>query len=316
MIIWFFGVLLFFTLAFFLIAYICYRMTFLVLPKHRIAPDDLPNAEQYAVLHEKMLPMIHTAMDIPFEEVRIQSEDGYTLYGRYYEKKPGAPVQIQFHGYRSQALRDFCGGMQYAMSCGCNVLLVDQRAHGKSQGKCLAFGILERFDCRAWVKYISERCGKETPIILVGMSMGAATVLMASDLDMPGNVAGIVADCGYDSPKAIIQRVIKMLHYPPRAAYAMVRLGGRIYGGFDIEAHDAPRALANTKIPVLLIHGEDDRFVPCDMSRASFEACASQKTLFTVPEAGHGLSYMIDPEGYQGAIRRFLGEIGVLEGTE
>ena len=211
------------------------------------------------------------------------------------------------HGYRSGAERDFCGGLKFGIEAGVNVLLVDQRAHGKSEGKCLTFGIKERRDCLSWVNYVVSRAGKNCEIVLYGMSMGAATVLMAAGLDLPRNVVGIVADCGYSSPKAIIKKVIREMHYPVFPTYFLVRLGGMLFGGFDIEETSAAAAMDGCDIPVLFIHGDDDRFVPCDMGRENHKHCRSAgKKILVVPAAGHGMSYMTDKKTYLGTVSEFL----------
>lgn len=293
-------------------AYLCYRVVFAV-PKG--CTDDahlLPKGEQYDKLRDKMLETVDAAAAIPFEDVFITTKDGLRLHGRYYETAPGAPVQILFHGYRSNALRDFSGGLQLALESGCNALLVDQRAHGASGGKCLSFGVLERRDCLEWIEYVNERFGRDVPVVPVGVSMGAATVLMASGLELPENVVGIIADCGYTSPRAIICKVASDMKLPARLVYPLVRLGARLFGGFDPDECSAEDALRSAKVPVLLIHGEDDRFVPCEMSRTNHAACRSEARLLTVPGAGHGLSYLIDYDGYRSAVLSFLRSVGVV----
>ena len=306
---WFFIAIGIIIVLFFVISYICYRLTFAYSKALDITPHTLPNGEQYKPLHTQMTELIDSALQIPYEEVYIKSFDGLKLFGRYYETAKNAPLQILFHGYRSNAIRDFCGGLQFDLQSGFNILLVDQRAHGKSEGKALSFGVLERYDCLAWTKYASERFCEDTPIILKGLSMGAATVMMASDLEHPKNVVGIVADCGYTSPKEIIQKVIKGLKYPLRPTYFFVRMGGIIYGGFDIEKSTALESLAKTDIPVLFIHGEDDRFVPCEMSRKNHAACHSQKQIVTVKAAAHGISYLIDQNTYRTAVTDFVSKV-------
>ena len=211
------------------------------------------------------------------------------------------------HGYRSGAERDFCGGLKFGIDSGFNVLLVDQRAHGKSEGKCLTFGIKERYDCLTWINYVISQAGGSCKIALYGMSMGAATVLMAAGSGLPKNVACIVADCGYTSPKAIIKKVIREMHYPVFPTYALVRLGGMLFGGFDIEEYSAVQAMEKCDIPVLFIHGADDRFVPCDMGRENHRHCRAEgKKLLIVPNAGHGMSYMSDKRAYLGTVSEFL----------
>lgn len=127
------------------------------------------------------------------------------------------------------------------MGMGCNVLLVDERAHGKSGGRCLTLGIRERYDCRRWVDYVIGRAGPDAKIVLYGMSMGAAAVLMAAGPELPKNVAGIVADCGYSAPPAILKSVIRSAHLPVFPVYALLRLGCRLFGGFDPEEASAAR---------------------------------------------------------------------------
>ncbi len=294
---------------FFAVTYICYRMVFAVSARHKKHANVLLKGAQYQKVGPQAQVLMDAAVRIPYEEVSTQSGDGLRLCGRLYEQGPGAPIQIQFHGYRSHALRDFSGGLPLALSCGCTVLLVDQRAHGKSEGRCLSFGIREQQDVLHWIAWVQARYGTETPIVLSGVSMGAATVLMAAGLPLPEAVRGIVADCGYSSPRAIIRQVIRDRKYPLQPTYFFVRMAGILYGGFDIDKHSAAKALKRAWAPVLLIHGEDDRFVPCAMSRENFEACASRKTLLTVPGAGHGLSYLIDTKSYCLAVKQFLDQI-------
>lgn len=265
-----------------------------------------PKGSQYRPYRESSEALMKRLKEIPFEEVQIHSDDGLRLWGRYYHQADGAPLEIMFHGYHGAAERDFCGGFWLARESGHNVLLIDERAHGKSEGNVISFGVMERFDCLAWVRYAAERFGKDVPIILVGVSMGAATVLMASNLELPENVKGIIADCGYSSPKAIIRKVAGDKKLPAALLYPFARLGARVFGHFDLEESSAVEALRESRVPVLFIHGEDDRFVPCDMSRECYEACGSEKYLFTVPGAGHTLCYMVDNEGYRKAVGQFL----------
>ena len=185
----------------------CYQLVFSVPKKGDDAIFALPETEQYRPFAETTRGMIRAALDMEYEPVSIVSHDGLKLFGKVYASGAAAPWLILFHGYRSRAERDFCGGLRFGVESGYNVLLVDQRAHGRSEGKCLAFGVLERRDCLSWVNFVVSRAGEGAKIVLYGMSMGAATVLMAAGLKLPENVVGIVADCGYTAPEAIIKTV-------------------------------------------------------------------------------------------------------------
>ena len=176
--------------------------------------------------------------------------------------------------------------------------MVDQRASGQSEGRVITFGIKERYDCLAWVDYALKRFGSDVELLLCGISMGAATVLMAAGMDLPPNVKGIIADCGYTSPREIICKVIRQIGLPAKIMYPFVKLGAKIYGRFDLEEASAVEAMERCRVPVFFAHGEPDDFVPCDMSRVNYEACTAPKKLFTVPGAGHGLSYIVAPEEY------------------
>ena len=266
----------------------------------------LPQGEQYEVFHPNMTKCIEEMLTVPYEDVYITSFDNKKLYARYYHVADNVPVQILFHGYKSNPYIDFCGGSKLARKMGQNTLVIDQRSHGKSEGNTITFGINERKDCLSWIHYVCQRFGKDTPIILCGLSMGAATVLMAADLNLPENVKGIMADCPYASPKAIIQKVSKDMHFPPKLLYPFVRLSALLFAHFNLEESDAISAVSKTGIPILLIHGEDDLFVPCEMSREIAGACASPITFLTVPGAGHGLSYMVSPKEYEETTIRFI----------
>ena len=286
-------------------AYGAYRKTFYVDRRKKEDIYSLPKKTEES-LATRTRTLIRAFDAVPFEEVEIRSHDGLRLFGRYYHVADGAPLHIQLHGYRSFAMRDFCGINPLARERGHNTLVVDQRAHGRSEGHTISFGVNERLDCLAWANYAAERFGKETPIFLSGVSMGAATVLMASELPLPASVVGILADCPYSSPSAIIRKVIGDMRLPVRVAYPFVRLGAFLFGGISgLSAYGAARAVAHTQIPLLLIHGEEDTFVPCDMSREIAQAAASTVRLETFPQANHATSYMTDYERYKQAVYSF-----------
>jgi len=117
--------------------------------------------------------------DAPFEEVTIRSKEGLTLYGNYYHQKDGAPLEIWCHGYKGNALRDFCGAWAIAKESGHNVLLIDQRCHGRSEGHTITFGILEKTDVIRWIRWANERFG-EVPILLSGVSISTVAAPMDS----------------------------------------------------------------------------------------------------------------------------------------
>lgn len=291
----------------------CYHSCFYSPTDRPEDPYSLLHGSQYQAAAEVIHACTRVMDEAPCQWVQIRSHDGLTLRGRYYQVREGAPLQILFHGYKSLSLRDCTGGFALSLQLGFNVLAVDQRAHASSQGHTISFGVCERQDCLAWAKYAVERFGDQTPIILSGLSMGAATVLMASELALPKNVVGIIADSPYSAPAAIIRKVCRDRRIPEKLAYPFIRLGAWVFGHFDLEDCSAMEAVRHAKVPILLLHGEDDRFVPCEMSKKILEACASPARLCTFPGAGHGLCYIADRVRYEQAIVSFLWEIPELQ---
>ena len=306
--IWLMGIAAALILLLLLITYICYCMAFKAKPDPLADQEyPIPPGKAYKPYRPQMEEWIRMTRKLPVREFCITSFDGLKLYGKFYEYAPGAPIELMFHGYRGLAERDLCGGVQRCFSLGRSAFLVDQRTAGKSEGKVITFGINERHDCASWTEFLAREFGPDVRIILTGISMGAATVMMASQLPLPNNVVGIIADCGYTSPKEIICKVIRQMKLPT-CAYFFVKLAARIWGGFDLEAASPVEAMASCRIPVFFAHGENDNFVPCQMSRENYAACAAPKRLLTVPRADHGLGYLEDPEGYLRTLREMEAE--------
>ncbi len=293
-------------------SFIAYYMTFFSNRKkhfdvyHGLTDEEIEGNERKKLSRT----FIDELVNLPYEKVRVKSHDGLTLSARYYHTRDGAPLEIQLHGYKSISLHDFSGGCLEAIKRGYNVLLVDQRAHGESEGNTISFGVLERYDVLTWIEYANERFGADTKIILVGISMGAGTVIMSSSLSLPENVVGIIADCPYSTPTKIIAKVMRDMKLPTPLLLPFVRLGGMLFGGFDISSASPLSALENAKIPILILHGEGDTFVPIEMSEELLGA-SELVTLVRFAEAGHGLSFVYDNEKYKRALDEFEKKISI-----
>ena len=292
-----------------LCAYICYYITFHVPKKRPVSKEEypIPPGKIYEPFQGVMTAWMKEVRALPHEEVSITSFDGLTLHGKFYEYAPGAPIELMFHGYRGSAERDLPGGVQRCFAVGRSTLLVDQRCSGKSDGSTITFGIKEHKDCLSWIDFAVNRFGPNVKIILTGISMGASTVLMAAGQELPENVAGVLADCGYTSPRAIIQKVLRQLKLPVMLVYPFIKLGAKLYGHFDLEESSPIESVRNCRVPVIFYHGEDDDFVPCSMSKENYDACASRKALVTVPGAGHGLSFPVEEKRYIQTLQEFFG---------
>ncbi len=288
--------------------FVCYYLPFYQRRHKTENHYRLPKSKHFEHNRDKMYALISEMEQTPYERVYTTSFDGLKLSARYYFVSEGAPLQIQVPGYRGTSVRDFCGGNKLARESGFNTLLIDLRAHGESEGHTITFGIRERFDVVSWINYALERFGKDTQIWLVGVSMGASTVLSASELDLPKNVRGIIADSPYAAPSEIIADSCAKLGLSTKIMTPLINAAAKIFGGFDPDEATALKAVANTDLPILLIHGEEDDIVPCDMSRKLYAACKDHAKLLTFPDAGHGLSYMTDKPRYENAVREFTQE--------
>lgn len=296
-------------IIYFSASYFVYIKAFKSKKDYSDGPLALPGSSVLKITTERMLTLINDINETPHEDIEIISFDGTRLFGRYYHISDGAPVIIQFHGYKSRACRDCSGTFRIAKDLGLNILVVDQRAHGKSGGRTISFGIKERYDCLFWTKYIEERFGKEKKILLLGLSMGAATVIMASELELPDGVVGVIADSAYTSPRDILMKVGSQMHYPKKLMEYFLSSGAFIFGRFDIDGADCIKAVKNTKLPVLFLHGRDDYFVPCEMSRKVFSSCLCDKSIFIFENGGHCAGYIFNTERYIGAINGFCEKV-------
>ena len=240
------------------------------------------------------------------ETVEIQGQDGTRLVGHWYPCEAAKRVIVAMHGWRSSWSRDFGLVADFWHENGCSVLYAEQRGQGESGGEYMGFGMLERYDCQQWAKWVDANNPDNLPIYLSGISMGATTVLMTSGMELPENVHGIMADCGFTSAYDIWKHVAEKnlhLHYGIYAAAAddlckkKIHMGARDYSTVE--------ALAQCKVPVLFAHGTDDSFVPVEMTYENFKACAAPKRLLIVPGAEHAQSYLVDKGSYENQVKDF-----------
>lgn len=291
-----------------LTAAVCFFMVF-YFPKRKASDEyPIPKGKIYEPFHEQMIEWIRQARTLPHTDVSVTSYDGLTLRGRYYEHKKGGPIEIMFHGYRGNSEQDLSGGVFRCRSLGHNALVVDQRGAGRSDGHVVTFGIKESRDCLAWTEFVLQNIAPDADIILTGISMGAATVLTASSFDLPSNVIGVLADCGYTSARDIICKVIRDdIKLPAKFFYPFVRLGALLFGGFDPDARSPIQSMKQCRVPVMFFHGDTDAFVPHWMSEKNYHACvAEHKRLVLTPNAGHGLCFPVDPDTYLAEMKAFF----------
>lgn len=249
---------------------------------------------------------------LPREDVDILSRDGLRLVGHYIQAKGQTKrLIVLFHGWRGSWTGDFGSIGKWLHEIGCDLLLVEQRAQGASQGKYMGFGVLERRDVAEWMRYLEQERHNTLPVYLGGVSMGAATVLMAAGDELPDFVQGVLADCGFTSPYDMLYEVgrksLRMREHPSMDYVDMIV---RFHARFGIREYSTPESLKKTRLPVFFVHGLADDFVPCRMSREAYVACSSRKELLLVEGAGHVRSFFYDNENYRCRVEDFFGWSG------
>lgn len=278
-----------------LVSVLVFCMVALRIPIKEPEPEQFERLKNYG---DTIRDGVKWLLDRQPEEVEITSYDGLKLRGLFLQREDARCTAILMHGYRSDYLSAFAGLYELLYESGCNLLVPWQRAHGKSEGKIICMGLKEKRDCADWARYIEARLGSEMPIVLHGTSMGSATVFMAAGEKLPKNVRGLVADCGFTSPWDEYVHLLKTrLHLPACPLIQSVNLMSRLVAGLDFRGCPGEDALRGSKLPLLLIHGEEDRFVPPEFSRRAFSASAAEdKELLIVPGANHGVSYYANPK--------------------
>ncbi len=217
---------------------------------------------------------------------------------------------ICFHGYTGEGLSNHMAIADYFLKHGYAILMPDARAHGESEGEYIGFGCLDRKDAKGWIDWMIRECGEDVEIMLFGTSMGGATVLMTSGLELPDNVKGIVSDCGFTSPKEVFTHVLNtMYHLPAFPAIQGADLINRKLAGYGMDECNAKYEVQKAKVPILFIHGSADTFVPCSMCHEIYENCRSPKRKLIVEGAAHAESYYKEMALYEKTLDEFAGEI-------
>lgn len=250
-----------------------------------------------------------------FRSATIQAADGLILWAALV---PAAEEThrwaVCMHGYYDTHEAMGAIGRHYHDE-GWNVLLPDQRGHGKSEGDYVGWGYDERLDLLGWVNYIVRR-DPEAEIVLHGVSMGAATVLIATGGVLPKQVKAAVSDCAYTSIEAEMRHVlfrgfnrnVASVPLPAGLLFSALRKVTLRRAGYDLQDVTPIKAVAQSKTPTLFIHGVDDDFVPAAMMDQLYQAARCPKSFLWMPGAAHALSVGTNPELYWAAVSTFLRE--------
>ncbi|MBQ8540332.1 MAG: alpha/beta hydrolase [Clostridia bacterium] len=293
-------------------AYGAYTLYKRVIPRqmeNRVDLNEMADMAQW----EEYKKIIHANKDWlserEMEHLTIKSRDGLTLHGDYIPADEDADtIVICFHGYTSNGWDSCSSVAAFFLREGYDCLVVDNRAHGKSEGAYVGFGILDRFDCLCWMNYVNERFDFKKNIVLYGVSMGAATVVMASGFKkLPKNLKAIISDCAFTSPYDVFAHILKRdYHLPEFPVMNFNDMLTKKTAGYGFKDYSTLNAVTKTSIPILFIHGEKDDFVPTEMSYRNYNACNSPCELLIVENAGHAAAYYENVPLYEKKVKEFL----------
>lgn len=245
-----------------------------------------------------------------FEPMSLLARDGMQLSG-YYLSAPTMTnkLVILTHGYLGNAKQMGLFGQYYYDELGFNIFMADARGHGKSEGDYYGFGWPDRLDLIDWTEMLVDKLGADTEVVYHGLSMGAATVLMASGEEgLPRQVKAIVADSPYKSVYQLFAyQMNRMFHLPAFPLLDSTSLLTKIRAGYLFKEASALKEVGKTNVPILYVHGNADTFVPVAMAKELYEHTSSDAELYLVDGANHGESFAMQKDEYKNRVQDFLG---------
>ncbi len=259
----------------------------------------------YQGMRDKAIQVINHMLSLPYEDLYIESKDGLRLHAYLYKNEKSNHFVLMFNGYRGTPRRDFAGGAAEFINMGLNVLLCDERAHGRSEGRSITFGRKEQYDVVSWINFVKEKWGDAIKITIVGISMGGATVLYASDKVDPD--VKVIADCPYSSQKDVIKNTMVKLKYPAKLLWPFAYLSCLVFCHAALK-DDAVVNVSKSKSKILIIHGTGDTIVPYKMSERVYLANKDHVQYETFEGVEHALSYLKDSKRYREIVKKFIEE--------
>lgn len=303
------GIIVLFIILDFLVAYKLFKIAFVnttnrsqaMSAEHNVIPAAEEEAEKF--LHNKREKWL---AETPEKKIQITNHDGLKLVGfQYLTKSLSNRWAILIHGFDSQHQEMF-DKAPFFQELGFNLLLPDARAHGESDGKYIGFGWPEREDIKQWVDFILSQ-DTDAEIILYGVSMGGATAMMTAGEKLPKQVVAVIEDCGYSSVAEELAYQLKQLfHLPAFPLIPTVSIINYFHQGWWLRDASAPKQLAKTRLPILFIHGTEDRFVPFEMMKENYSATPTAKKELIVEGAQHAMAGVTAGPLYWETVKAFL----------
>lgn len=264
----------------------------------------LTESTQFLGLTDIINKLITDICSEPCEHVYTTSYDHKILHSRLYRNPNSKKVIIMFHGYRGTARRDFSGFGMYMIKKGYNVLLVDERGHGESKGHSITFGYKEKRDVLSWVSFAKKELGNDIELTLAGISMGAASILFASQyIDEP---VKLICDCPFNTSSEVLVSFMKKLKLKVWLIWPLTKLSSLLISHASLTKDNASKALKNSKAKVLIIHGDDDHVINHKFSYQIYLDNKEKVRYELFPKTDHGVSFMTDTERYKKVVDEFL----------
>jgi len=247
------------------------------------------------------------------EDLTMYGLDSIKLHGLYLKAdQASSKCVILLHGYSDRA-RGMIVFARLYHELGFHVLMVDAPAHGESEGKVIGFGYRERHEIARWIEFLNQTKGlRNVSFLLHGVSMGGSTALFALISGLPKSVKGVIADSAYTRLEPVFKRQLKLIYkLPSFPALNLVSLYMKAFLGFWLGDVDVHKHLDRLTLPLLLIHGKSDHFVPYSQSQELYDAHREKTSLWLVENAAHACPIGVDPEGYAQKVKGFLEVIGL-----
>lgn len=242
-----------------------------------------------------------------FEKLTLISEEGFKLTAQYLEcKQQSSSVIILLHGYSVDHHRS-CQYIDFFLAKGFNILLVDQRSHGESEGKYTTYGYYEVKDLSLWVNLMIEKLGYNSIIGIHGHSMGAATALLYS-VEGRGKVRFIISEAGYSDAAELLKSKLHKHRIPVFPFYQLTCQKIKYKCGFRIKELCPIDIVKSSNIPILFIHGNIDELVPCRMGIEMYKAKKDRKSIYIVKDGMHNTCYSKNKSMYEEVVTNFIND--------
>lgn len=279
--------------------------------KSKVTPTDEEDAYAYLFKHEYLKQWIDSLNEhAALRDTFIVAASGSKLHALYVRSAQQSPkTALIIHGYTDNAIRMLMIGHLYNKEMGYNILLPDLRAHGKSDGEYIQMGWKDRLDILQWIDVTKGIYGDTIPMVIHGISMGAATTMMTSGEDLPENIKCFVEDCGYTSVWDEFAHNLKgQFGLPNFPILYTASLYCQLKEGWGFKEASALEQIKKCKLPMFFIHGDKDTYVPTWMVYPLFEAKQGEKELWLVPGVGHANAYWDETEEYVNRTKAFVGK--------